>query len=653
MAVGFSSARLASSSPPAATGAATFVGLLRLTTDTNNYATLIAWEAGSGGNRVLETDADGTTLTVFDSVLGDMFSSRPALTVGVDYAIALRYDASRNGTLSIKPLGPGTPTHYSSNNPATSFAATQLSFGGSAAYGEFLAGNLAAWRVYSARLSDGEVEAEMDSLTPVRTSDLHADYRFVDQAGRLTDSSGNARNLTSAAGSTSTQTNPTIAPSGVTGTFAATGEAGTLAASGVAGANEFAATGELGTLAASGSPVIVGAFAATGQDGTLAATQVTRVNAIRFDKQYASGLEVQQAPNPDLNTFRCWVRVRELSPALQMCPMSIENPAADQGAGNHIVQMFETRYGTDAPDTFEIHSDDYPGSGLGGFLFTDVIGAGVWVYLCQTNNFAAGRTTLYWRREDDAELSSDSSGNHHPSMPTISRLLIGTMDCSDQNEAFDGDIAGPTTFNREMTEEEVLADSQRLWPVDRADLHQLYPLQSLDAKLVDESGNGFNLSEIGAGTWTLVTDGPAIPLGYEPPAPITGAFAATGVAGTLAASGTPVVSGTVASTGASGSLSSTGTPVVTGTFSATGQAGYMATNPYASPYEATDVLRRLGLTRLLLFRRRITDAQVRDLATGGTPQERFYRDRLQEALKLQDRLRPTAPPLFPDLREDE
>lgn len=55
--------------------------------------------------------------------------------------------------------------------------------------------SIAHWRIWEDALSDAEILAESQSLVPVRTANLWADYRF--ESGALdVDSSGNSRSLT-------------------------------------------------------------------------------------------------------------------------------------------------------------------------------------------------------------------------------------------------------------------------------------------------------------------------------------------------------------------------------------------------------------------------------------------------------------------------
>jgi hypothetical protein len=73
---------------------------------------------------------------------------------------------------------------------------------------EWLDGSLAYARIYTAVLSDAEIAAESMSATPVRTTNLWADYPFA--AAAITDASGNSRDLTAGSTALSSDTDPTL-----------------------------------------------------------------------------------------------------------------------------------------------------------------------------------------------------------------------------------------------------------------------------------------------------------------------------------------------------------------------------------------------------------------------------------------------------------
>ncbi len=76
---------------------------------------------------------------------------------------------------------------------------------------EWLDGTIAHMRIYEAVLSDAEVAAESASATPVRTSNLWACWPFA--SASLSDTSGNARNLTAGTTALASDTDPTLGSS--------------------------------------------------------------------------------------------------------------------------------------------------------------------------------------------------------------------------------------------------------------------------------------------------------------------------------------------------------------------------------------------------------------------------------------------------------
>lgn len=93
---------------------------------------------------------------------------------------------------------------------AASGTADQLCFfGRSAADGsEWLAGAVAYQRIWTAVLSDAEIAAESQSTTVVQGVNLWASWPFA--AAALTDTSGNARNLTAGSTALDTETDPVL-----------------------------------------------------------------------------------------------------------------------------------------------------------------------------------------------------------------------------------------------------------------------------------------------------------------------------------------------------------------------------------------------------------------------------------------------------------
>lgn len=128
-------------------------------------------------------------------------------------------------------------------------------------------GRLAYVRVWTAELTQTEIETEWASTTPVRTSNLWANWPLTDSTD-LTDHSGNGRNLSAGSSAVSTEADPPLGGS-VTGTATAAFGGLTATASGVPTVRASAAASFGGlTASASGTPKVAGAAAFSG--GSLA-----------------------------------------------------------------------------------------------------------------------------------------------------------------------------------------------------------------------------------------------------------------------------------------------------------------------------------------------------------------------------------------------
>lgn len=137
-------------------------------------------------------------------------------------------------------------------------------------------GRLAYVRVWTAELTQSEIEAEWASTTPVRTSGLWANWPLTDSTD-LTDHSGNGRNLSAGSTAVSTEADPPLS-SNVTGTATAGFGGLTATASGVPTVRGTAA-GSFGGLigSAAGTPKVVGTAAFSGGALTGSATGLRTV----------------------------------------------------------------------------------------------------------------------------------------------------------------------------------------------------------------------------------------------------------------------------------------------------------------------------------------------------------------------------------------
>lgn len=151
----------------------TFTGWAKISVDRNNYSTVFCMEDGAGHSTAyneLITDSDGTTLSVYDHVTGDIANVQ-AMTVGTWYAFGFKVTSgawkSYVGTQGFSSLttATGSLTNILFNDltgiGSTTFTAT-----------ETFNGMFSMCRVWSAALSDAEIKAELESSRPVRINDL-------------------------------------------------------------------------------------------------------------------------------------------------------------------------------------------------------------------------------------------------------------------------------------------------------------------------------------------------------------------------------------------------------------------------------------------------------------------------------------------------
>lgn len=156
---------------PAAASGVTFVAWVKLGVDRNDYTALFTVEsAGAAQYNELVTDADGTTLAVYDHATGRL-GTVGTLVVGTWHKVAI-----------VITSGAWAAYFGTAGTPGVTQVTGTLSNVGTAAYNgvggsqaqEWLNGALARVRVWNAALSAAEVAAEFTSDAPVRTANLHS-----------------------------------------------------------------------------------------------------------------------------------------------------------------------------------------------------------------------------------------------------------------------------------------------------------------------------------------------------------------------------------------------------------------------------------------------------------------------------------------------
>ncbi len=122
-------------------------------------------------------------------------------------------DAGAETRLYFKKEGDPMLTVKSGNHHPMLDGVTRFVLGiDDAASSGWMDGDIAGVKIWDAALSQAELEAEAQQLSPKRTADLHAFYPLQVPETMLDDASGNRRNLTalSGTGSWSVQTGPAI-----------------------------------------------------------------------------------------------------------------------------------------------------------------------------------------------------------------------------------------------------------------------------------------------------------------------------------------------------------------------------------------------------------------------------------------------------------
>lgn len=268
------------SAPPSPATAFTVTMWARLRVDRDDFSTMMRLHSSSGGSTTVNitTGSSGTTPIVVS----------PGNTGGIVGSDALAVDTWRMIAVTCAGTGATDSKIYTKTIGGSTNVATGEVSGGAAPDGltlfgrsagdstEWFNGGLAYVRVWSAVLSQADIEAEWASATVVRTSGLWANWPL---ATNLNDISGNGRNLTAGSTALSTEDDP---PLGVSGTAVANLGGLTATAAGVRTVSG-AAAASLGVLTgtAAGTRTVTGAAAATlgGLTGTATGTRTVLATA--------------------------------------------------------------------------------------------------------------------------------------------------------------------------------------------------------------------------------------------------------------------------------------------------------------------------------------------------------------------------------------
>lgn len=255
------------SPPPNPATAFTVTMWARLRVDRDDFSTMMRLHNSLGGATTvtITTGSSGITpIVVSPGNTGGIIGSALAVDEWRMIAVTIGGTGATDGRIYTRAIGGST--NVTSGQVSGGSAPDGLTlFGRSAGdSSEWFNGGLAYVRVWSAVLSQSEIEAEWASATIVRTAGVWADWPLLTG---ISDVSGNGRNLTAGSTALTTEDDPPIA-STITGTAAAAFGALGGTAGGVRRVNGGAAAAYGGlTAAAAGGRTVIGAAGLSG--GTL------------------------------------------------------------------------------------------------------------------------------------------------------------------------------------------------------------------------------------------------------------------------------------------------------------------------------------------------------------------------------------------------
>lgn len=186
----------------------TLLGWVRAVVDTNTNATIARLSASSGGTTVatLATGSDGLSGPGY-------FTAGGSVTATTNLAVnAWRKCAwGCSGTTGhVYVATVGGATEHVSGTVSVAAVPTQLCLAGrsSGDSSEEFSGDLAYFRLHSALLTQGQIEAEWASATPVITGSLWEDWPLLVHTNL--NGTANARHLTAGSTATTTADDPPI-----------------------------------------------------------------------------------------------------------------------------------------------------------------------------------------------------------------------------------------------------------------------------------------------------------------------------------------------------------------------------------------------------------------------------------------------------------
>lgn len=190
--------KVSSSSVPSSPRSFTMAGWFKITTDRNTYSCFMNLSADTDNAVFVETDSDGTTATLYVYNAAAFTSQAgPNMTAGTWYYLAITSSSAGSCKLWYAPYGTWTLSSVTNSRAAGTWTPNLLVLGDSVFTGEFLNGCADKFKMWTAELTQAELQMEMQRTMPVRTANLNRwTPMFAGTSERLRDYGSGALNWT-------------------------------------------------------------------------------------------------------------------------------------------------------------------------------------------------------------------------------------------------------------------------------------------------------------------------------------------------------------------------------------------------------------------------------------------------------------------------
>jgi hypothetical protein len=180
---------------------------VKVVVDRNAFSGILGWDNTVGDTtHYLWTNSDGTTIRrECDSAATTLIN----VTVGNWYFIGCTYFAAATDFGYYTASVGSVTTEVTTSTAGGVVADSHTLRIGTTRTTNWLNGSVAAVKIWTAGLTKTEIDAERSTYSPVRTSNLWANYTFRN-GPQTTDDSGNSRTLTAAGTLTTDTSGPPI-----------------------------------------------------------------------------------------------------------------------------------------------------------------------------------------------------------------------------------------------------------------------------------------------------------------------------------------------------------------------------------------------------------------------------------------------------------